>query len=1048
MKITIAHLSDLHCSKAKLPDLKIVTKALWDDFTKIEKQLDLKPDLVFFTGDLISKGEKAKEELDIANRIFLQPLLEKLKLQNTHLFIIPGNHEVDQSKISEVFEEGLKKKLSDMAAVSEYYAQLPNRQEDFKIIKRKLTDFSSFKNKHSSPSSRKENNYFFDTHKLEINNIKIGIICLNSVWRSSQFCDDEKRLIIGENIFLEALETVKDCDLKFVLSHHSFDMLADWDQKNIRIAMAKNVDMFFTGHIHDSDFSYIQPILGSLYASTCASIFSGRICNGYSVIQINLTTKTLSVYLRKWYDTRKEFDQETAKCEKGLLQYPNFKCNNEETNKLIQIYSIKNAYTMRSLPPSIILPFDSITEVKLKDVYVDPLIAEHSTLTKDERDRRYVDLSVIIKKTDNILFLSKKEYGKSTLLRHIQSEILKDDITFANAIPVCISFSQLPRNNPKSVTKVIRQALECSLSDAEIQEFLEKGNIVFLLDDFDDYNDDYREKKKNILYELCRMYPKNRYILTMNEKVSQTLTTEAVNISSRLNAQKYYLCSFKTAEIRKLLTNWAAYQHFDVDSMLNQIVFYFQQLQIPVTPMAVTLFIGVLVRDRASKNINNEAYLIENYLESILEKLDRTDSKSDMDFRDKESFLSHIAYTMMKLGRYEWSQAEFEKEKIIYFDNFGEDIPSSKIFDDFFKKQILQKVNNLISFRFRFWFNFFLAKAMQKDDAKKKEILDSPRYLRFADALAYKAGLDRNDKMLLDAIDQRTTEKMQEFFDKHAGKSIDILGIDKKLINYEKDIEKSIKERNYAAFKDSQQDDRYFPDQEEDQKIHDDEEYDDVVELVTLNSDIIRNTREIDNESKKNCLSNNVSAYLAIMWQTVELFKDMLNTIDKKKLSEFLIVKLKKDKELDIEQLLNRIRQIIFQIIPSSIIDYMSEHLSNPKLKISILELVRNEQKIDKKIFFALLLLKVDIDSAIAEIKMLINNSKSYVIDHIIYTHILFFCFQNKLEANILDKLISLMNQIRDKYPIKTGKMPVFLRDTFTSDVKKDILILHEKKLG
>jgi hypothetical protein len=143
---------------------------------------------------------------------------------------------------------------------------------------------------------------------------------------------------------------------------------------------------------------------------------------------------------------------------------------------------------------------------------------------------------------------------------------------------------------------------------------------------------------------------------------------------------------------------------------------------------------------------------------------------------------------------------------------------------------------------------------MQKDDAKKIEVLNSPKYLRFSAALSYKAGLDRNDKILLDIIDSRTQEKMIEYFGNYGEKSIESLQIDSGLLEYNQDIEKSVRQKNKSEVKDNLQDKKYLSYDEDDQRIQDEEEYDDIIELVTLNSDIIRNTREVSNNDKKRCL--------------------------------------------------------------------------------------------------------------------------------------------------------------------------------------------------
>jgi predicted phosphodiesterase len=1048
MKIQILHLSDLHCSQSGAKDIRRVTQALLNDLSKLKNDFNINPDLILFTGDLINRGENARTETDLATEIFIDPLLTHLKLNKSRFYIVPGNHEVDRTKISDVFENGLNDHLTSSEILTKYYRELnTNHQEDLRNLKRKLNPFLIFKSKAMDSSLLVSESFFYSSYKLMLQQFSIGIVCLNSAWRSSNIGDDFGRLIIGEDIFNDAIDAISDCDFKFALSHHSFDMLRDWDQKELKLAFAKNIDLFFTGHIHDASFSYVQPLLGSLYISTCASIHSGRVCNGYSIVEIDCDKKSLSVYLRKWYPGRKEFDQETEKCHNGLVHYDNFKCNKEETNRLLKIISFKHTYQIRALPPSIIRPFDGIPEIALKDVFVEPVISDHSSFDKEVDNRKFIALGGILSVKDNVIFFSKKEFGKTTLLKYIQTELLSDQQAYNNIIPVFISFSQIPKNNPRSILRLIRSSLEGTIEDQDITEYLQNGNIVLLIDDFDDFTDDERDKKRATFYEFHQTYPACRCLLTMNEKPTQVYKQESFEVNQKLNSLNYYLCSFKTGGIRKILTKWAYYQHFDVDLMLGQIVFYFQQLQIPVTPMAVTLFIGVLVRDRASKNINNEAYLIENYLETILEKLDPSDTHADLDFRDKESFLAHIAYRMMETGKYEWEKAAFEKEKIAYFTFFGEDPPSQNIFDDFFDKQILQEVSQKISFKFKFWFNFFLAKSMQKDNIKKINILNSSKYIRFSSALAYKSGLDRNDVELLDIIHKKTQTQFADFLEKHTSKSVDDFEIESGLIEFDKEIEKEVRSKNTSDAKDASHDSQYLSYDENDQTIKEDADSDNTIELLTLNSDIIRNTREIDAKLKQQYIKGNVSAYIGMMWHVAESFKEFISDLDKNNIRDALILKTDKAKDIDIDILLRKVREMIMQIIPISIIHYMSDHLSNPKLKHAVLELVKAETNMNVRIFYSLLLLRIDLSSAILEITSLIEQSNSYVIDQIVFMYMLLHCYCTKLEESHLNKLISLMEKIRSKYPSKQQKIPAFVRDTFASDVKQAVLKKVEKEL-
>lgn len=1041
MNFNILHISDLHYSKQKKRSIDIISKAFFDDLSKLEKENSLKPDFVFFTGDLISKGENSKEEFDKVLNSFINPLLDRLSLTNSDIFIVPGNHEIDRTKTVEVFEKGVDNKLNSSEELMDYVNLLLNKQpEDIKLLKRKMQPYFNFNKKLHKKLSPLKSTFFYEVFKIEKRTTNIGIICLNSAWRSSQCGSDDGRLLIPDDELIDAINSIKDCDLKFALSHHPFEMLTKWNHKSIKYIMAKDIDIFFNGHMHNSDFTFIRQFLVNLYISTCSSLHCGRLKNGYSLLNLNCVKKKMVVYLRKWYENRKEFDQETEQCENGTVTCDNFKATNNNFNKIIDIISIKNKHSARSSLTALIKPFDVNTDITLSEVFVEPILSDRSSFDKDVEMANYFPLSKIIDDNKNILFISKKEYGKTTLLKHIKNTILNDEENFADKLPVYIEFSKLPKNNYKSITKVIQESLSNDLTKEEIKSYLNDGVFVFIIDDYDDFNDDFREKRKQTLFDLNRAYNKCRYFITINENVTQSIKKESLPILKTIKAESYYLCSFKTASIRKLLEKWAKINHFDVDAMLKQIIFYFKQLQIPVTPLAVTLFIGVLSKDKSKKNIKNEAYLIENYLESMLEKLKPTDSKSELDFHEKLSFLSHFALRMQQNDNYEINRNEFERIKIDYYDYFDEELPNQKVFDDFLKKGILKEENRKVSFNFKFLFNFFLAKAMQKNRSVLDTILDDPKYLKFSTAFAYKAGLDRNDKKLLETIDGRVQIKMKEFFNKHDTKKLDNLEIQSGLIEYDEDIENEIIEKNKPEIKDKLQDEQYLSYDENDQDIKD-KDFDDIIELVTLNSDIIRNTREIDTNSKKKFIKNNVKSYKGLMWQTIESFKEFIRDINKDELNELIMSNLKDEEaEIDVDQVIHRVKEIVFQIIPISIIRYMSDHLGNPKFKRTIVSIIKTEKELSLRLYLSLLLLKVDLKAACVELSDIINNSKSYIFDQIVFLYIYVYCHSSNLKEEEINEVIAILRAIRSKYPKNVKKIPVYVRDTFESDIKKSLL--------
>jgi predicted MPP superfamily phosphohydrolase len=1036
MIIDILHFGDLHISQGRLVELQRRIKALIEDLDRLQKTLQINPRLLFFTGDVANNGENCSTELQLAREHFIHPLLHQLHLDESSFFMVPGNHDIDRTKISKALEDGISANVKDSDSCQEYLVSLERDSKEFELLTAKLEAYSNFR-KSMKRDYLKKDTFFFETHQLDLNTMTVGIAALNSTWRSSQYGHDEGRLIIGQKHFREALDTMQHCHLKVVLCHHPFEMLTEWNRRQLKRAMAKDVDFVFTGHIHDSDFTFFQQVLGKMYVSTCASLFDGRIATGYSIVRADLSTKQVTVFLRKWYDGRQEFDAETEKCKDGKVVYENFQTSNKETNDLIDISESKSKLQRSVQSSEVLKPIDIIEVVKLSDVFVEPLIYEKSSFDKSENDRKRISVSEILKSGSNVVLFGRREYGKTTLLKYIGSELLKDRKDFESKIPVILNFPSLSKNNVNAIKRSIRESLQGLVDDDKIEKYLVQGNFVILIDDYNDFRDDAREKRSRILMQFYKEYPNCTYVFSMTENIAQPFQHHSIVVYDVFKPKTYYLSSFNTAKIRELLKKWSSYRSFDVDTMLNQIVFFFQQLQIPVTPMAVTLFIGVLFRDKTKKNIANEAYLIENYLEDILEKIEPEHRRSELDFRDKESFLAHLAFRMVEKRRYHWAINEFEQEKLNYFAKIGEDVPESAVFVAMFEKGILQRSGNEISFKFRFWFNFFLAKAMQKDPEKKRRILELRDYLKYATALGYKAGLDRNDEELLKVVDLRLTDVMSDVINKYKDANLEPLKIEAGLIEFSEKIEKDIREKNKPQVKDELRDKKFLSYDEEDQEIERVEVYDEVISMVTLYSDAIRNTTEIDISSKTRFLRNNVRSFICLMWVALDSFREFIEKATEDEIRKLLLMDLKD--EYEFEKLAETVKQFVLQVIPVSVTNYMSDHLSNPKLKNAVKDLLKNAADMNERLFYVFLLLRLDVEGALADIKELVKETKSLIIDSIISISLRIYCLENEIEDKTLDEVINILQRIRQKYPIKAKELPVPIKDKFASDFREKV---------
>ncbi|MBF0536732.1 MAG: metallophosphoesterase [Nitrospirae bacterium] len=313
-EITILHLSDLHMEKSNLTKPEVVMKALFEDLKRLRNNEDLKPDLVFFTGDLVKDGSK-DEEFKRAKEEFITPLMKTLGLSEDCFFLVPGNHDIDRDKQNQNKD-------------TIFYALYKNKDERDKFFDNNkmglqkgkymeaLHYFTALKNTLDySHIEHKENN-MFSVYKPTINGVKLGIGCLNSAWLSCGAKFDKKELIVGERQVDWVFEEIRDCSIKIALMHHHIEDLTPLDGKCVKDKLRNNFDWLFTGHLHMNKLEFRegpQPY-GKLFHSVAGELSedSEGYYQGYTILKFDLQSKqNTKIHKSKYRVSCQEFLTDT-----------------------------------------------------------------------------------------------------------------------------------------------------------------------------------------------------------------------------------------------------------------------------------------------------------------------------------------------------------------------------------------------------------------------------------------------------------------------------------------------------------------------------------------------------------------------------------------------------------------------------------------------------------------------------------------------------------------------------------------------------------------
>ena len=174
-RLGILHLSDIHASAKSKTTLHRLVEQLKNDVHAVQKNHNVKIQMVCISGDLINSGDNSDEELNIVLEELLQPLMDLLALDEKNIFVVAGNHEVKRSTIVSYIETGLCSTLVSEAAIEDFLHSVDS--ESIKRISYFDTNFTDlFGNKPvwTHPLGRA---YIIDTGTL-----KVGISCLNSAF--------------------------------------------------------------------------------------------------------------------------------------------------------------------------------------------------------------------------------------------------------------------------------------------------------------------------------------------------------------------------------------------------------------------------------------------------------------------------------------------------------------------------------------------------------------------------------------------------------------------------------------------------------------------------------------------------------------------------------------------------------------------------------------------------------------------------------------------------------------------------------------------------
>ncbi|MFQ5752011.1 MAG: tetratricopeptide repeat protein [bacterium] len=264
----------------------------------------LHPDLIFFIGDL-AYGHMPQSGLHIDNQfkegsIFLESIRTCFvpEVPQNNVFIVPGKHDVNRSRIAESELEWLEKRLSSAKekAMFDVNSIIQSTGLQWQRFIDHLSNFTMFLERAGYVHLLQDRNRLIYGDVRSVENYKVGIMGFNSAWSSGR--DGEKgKLWLGSWQIGELARKIGKNSLNIALIHHPLNWFNEHEDPDLLREIELNSDFLLHGHEHTA---WVVRKNRHITIAAGACYFHSTKENGYNFVRVVPQLGMCEIFLRSY----------------------------------------------------------------------------------------------------------------------------------------------------------------------------------------------------------------------------------------------------------------------------------------------------------------------------------------------------------------------------------------------------------------------------------------------------------------------------------------------------------------------------------------------------------------------------------------------------------------------------------------------------------------------------------------------------------------------------------------------------------------------------
>ncbi|WP_168320907.1 metallophosphoesterase [Rhizobium leguminosarum] len=752
MSYSVLHLSDLHFSNKHAAQSNMLRDAFWSDLNQLMQDFG-KPNVVVFSGDIVNNPDEEDVYLHAIDKFF-DPLAEKTGVKASNFIFCPGNHDISWKalKKNELFTKALAAEAANTELISRRFSS--GELDDFaRSLSAAFFDFCDYLGAPwRSP--------FFNLY--EVAGLRFGAINMAFSGSLGGSTADRGKLFFPVTAAEQLIADNGGKLLGFV-GHFPLEEMNEAHTREVRPIVQSEASYSFFGHVHNA-----QPTARLVPGAKIVELQAGALhaskdfFKGYSLLEIE--DDYTKVHYRTYFDGRREFDVATNVSAGGLF-YPDDKSRGYwESRKPGYTKEQLERYLSDSVYPQLERDYkDTLSKQPLSEIFVFPTFGEPNLADDSGDDPKDITRGEVDVKAsdDHICCHFPDETGSTSFLRYLALEASRKSEAFSvPRIPLYMDV-----RDAKSYPAAVLRAIKAAMPDSDHTQFGWKAREIDqpLLILVDNYNP-RQEAHAEWLSATYKLLPKARFVLCAKSPFAAQQPKSRPEINLPFAARNWSIYPFNRSEVRALVNRIDLPENLDRNLIVEEIISKFLTIGIPLSGPLISMYLMVL-KERKSYSPINTAAVIENFIEVTLGKASTgVVFLGEFDYKDQIRVLCITAIHFCKNNLASISYDALYDIIKNYHEEIGVKKNSADIIDYFVEKNIFERLNNDIYFRYKIFHSYLVAVAMEDEDFRDY-ILDQQNINQYISELDIYFGINRKDRKALEKIARLYNELKNEIIE-------------------------------------------------------------------------------------------------------------------------------------------------------------------------------------------------------------------------------------------------------------------------------------------